>query len=181
MARQAGPILLPGDKVFGRTHRLDEAWLRARAAGWMRVHSQSAWWLMAITAEGKFVYSAERGPRREAWTPVKDEYELARRALRAVNKEASHGGAWLVGYRDGELYMIWKDRDGDIQIEWCAENITHAQLLEWSDLNFALQAEMMWAQWDEWHKSLEYGKGQRKKLAQGEKLSDAHDKTPIET
>lgn len=175
MGKQAGAILLPGDKVYERTHKLDEAWLRARAAGWMRLHAQRSWWLMAITSEGKFVYASE------SFAPTQEQYELARRVVRAVNKEASHGGAWLVGYRDGELYMIWKDADGDLQMEWAGENISQAQLLEWSDLNFALQAEMMWAQWDEWHRNLEYGKGQRKKLAQGEKLSDGHDKAPIET
>lgn len=175
MGQRAGAILLPGDKSFAKTHKLDEKWLRARAAGWMRVHSQRHWWLMAVTTEGKFVYASEN------FTPTKAQYELARRVVRAVNKEASHGGAWLVGYRDGELYIIWKDADGDLQIEWAGENLSQRTLETWSDLDFALQAEMMWAQWDEWHKNMDYGRGQRKRLAQGEHLSDGHDKTPIET
>ncbi len=174
MGEQAGAILLPGDRIYERTHTLDERWLRARVAGWMQIHAQRDWWVMAVTTDGRFVYAGE-------FKPTQEQYDLARRVVRAVNKNANHGGAWIVGYKDGELYMLWKDSDGDLQMEWMGENITQAQLLEWSDDNFALQCEMMWAQWDEWHRAMEYGKGQRKRLAQGERLTPEHDKEAIET
>ncbi|MRR49365.1 MAG: hypothetical protein EG825_00380 [Rhodocyclaceae bacterium] len=149
------------------THSLDDAWLGARVRGWMFDEAQGAqWWITALTRDGKW---------KEASFPEQtalhsDNKQLARSVVRHLNTNASHGGAWLAGWIGAQFYLLWKDRDGDFQL---VEEfpISDIRLREFTLDDFAEHAEQMHSVRKEWEYNMDYGRGQRVNLAQGERLS----------
>lgn len=152
------------------THSLPDAWLGARVRGWMFEEARGAqWWICALQANGQWRYASFPDPCQ-----LHDDHrEMARRVCRHVNKHSSHGGAWLAGWIGQQFYLLWKDRDGDLQL--CEEfPLPFERLKEFSLDDFVEHCEQMIAVWREWHYGQEYGRGQRVRLAQGEQVSAAH-------
>ena len=164
------PLVMTLDRAIEHTHNLPEDWLRARVVGWMNAEGvqnfqKTWWWILAITGEGQ-VRTAQSDPER---APTLLSQDMARRICVYINRECAHGGAWLVGYFGEMLYLLWKDWDGDIQIPIEVPKPLH-MLLGWSMNDFAEHCEQAVSRWVEFHKNMDYGRNQQKKVAQGEKL-----------
>lgn len=162
--------ILTLDKINEHVHDLNDQWLGARVVGWMNSEGaehfqKTAWWIMAIYANG-LVRTVQSDP---SWEPPLLAKDLARKLCRYINKECAHGGAWLVGYFGEMLYFLWKDKDGDIQVPLEFLKPLHV-LLGWTNEDFAEHCDQALTRWVEWHESMEYGRGQQKRLAQGERL-----------
>lgn len=152
------------------THNLPDAWLASRVRGWLFDEAKGAqWWITALTVDGKW---------REACFPVAaflpdENKQLARSVVRHLNAHCGHGGAYLAGWIGQQLYLMWKDADGDLQLveEFPIPNV---RLSQFNLDDFAEHAEQMHAVRREWNYSMDYGRGQRVKLAQGEQVSPQH-------
>lgn len=154
------------------THNLPDKWLGARVSGWMFSEAKgSEWWICAVQTDGKWRYASF--PEGDACQLHHDHRELARKVCRFLNRECSHGGAWLAGWIGQQFYMLWKDADGDIQIPIECP-VPFERFKTWEMNDFAEHAEQAHRIWMEWHYRMEYGHGQRVKLAQGERLSAQH-------
>ena len=107
-------IVLDGKISDKNTHSLPTEWLGARLVAWMFDEAGgSKWWLCALTCEGDYRYASHDNQHK----PPLDHVEYARNVNRFVNRVANHGGAWVTGWFDDvRFYMLWKDKDGDLQI-----------------------------------------------------------------
>lgn len=159
--------LIIADRVRGATHNLPDAWLLSRLVPWLFVESNgSDWWTAVLLADGKVVTKSHP----ETYTPPEDRQLFAKHILNFLNRECSHGGAWVVAWIDKgrRFYLLWKDKDGDIQIPIeCDQGwwrIKGWDLEAWGE-----HAEQAWAVWKEWHDNLEMTGMQTIKLAQGER------------
>jgi len=152
------------------THGLPDAWLGARVRGWMFEEARGAqWWICALQMDGKWRYASFPEP----CLLHNDHREMARKICRFVNKCSSHGGAWLAGWIGQQFYLLWKDRDGDLQIvEEFPLPMERLKAFEMED--FAEHCEQMIAKWKEWMYGMEHSRNQRVRLAQGESISAAH-------
>lgn len=155
------------DKPTG-THGLPTEWLTKRVVGWMFDEAKgSPWWICALTRDGEFKVSSHCGT---GTGPLVSYQDYAKRVLWHLNRHCHHGGAWLVGWIDNgrRFYLLFKDADGDIQIPIDCDK-RWEEIKEWSPDDWAEQAEQAYAIWAEFHRSIEYQRGQQIKLAQGEK------------
>lgn len=177
--RRPGPLeehkpgIIVAERIEGQIHTLDEKWLRSRVRGFMHIESPELdFWVGCYTREGKWIYCSSRA---DAWHPSDQRVSYALKVCQYVNKHLAGGGAWLVGWIRGgrTFYLLWKDADGDIQIPIEAEKpfaeLATYRVDHW--LQHCAQAVGVWA---EWKKNLELGRGQDKKLAQGEAVSKDH-------
>lgn len=167
------PKIVVADRIEGNIHTLDEKWLRSRVRGWMHLESPELdFWIGSYTAEGKWIFCSSRA---DGWRPSDLRVAYALKVCRHINKNLAGGGAWLVGWIRGgrTFYLLWKDKDGDIQIPIEAEKpfgeLERYGLDTW--LRHCSEAVLVWS---EWKKNLELGAGQAKSVAQGEKVSPAH-------
>jgi hypothetical protein len=174
---EAAPIIVT-DKIEAPGHVMPEEWLRSRVRGWMMHENQLpdgqvlAFWIGAYTADGQWIYCSSDA---DSWAPQGYRQEYARRVNAHLNRECAFGGAWLTGWVRGgrEFYLLWKDKDGDLQIPMECDKPFIA-LGKWSVEDWERQAVTAWNAWREFHKNLELGKGQEKKVAQGERTSAGH-------
>lgn len=164
-----GRIIREG-KINENIHTMPDELLGARVVGWVNSEGEqhfkkSAWWVMAITHNG-VVKTTVSDDEFEPTTLQKD---FARKICKYVNQNCAHGGAWLVGYFGEMFYMVWKDRDGDIQLPIEFPHPPHV-LMGWSNETFAEHCEQALTRWVEWHEAMDYSRSQTKKVAQGQKL-----------
>lgn len=173
-ARELKPNLIITDKIDAPGHHMPEAWLRSRVRGWMEsIESPGeAYWIGAYTAEGLWIYCSSE---RDSWAPQGYRQDYARKVNAHLNRQCQFDGAWLTGWVRGgrEFYLLWKDKDGDLQIPIEA-NKPFISLSKYTVEDWERHACTAWATWSEHHKNLELGKGQNKLVAQGEKTSAAH-------
>lgn len=163
--------LIIADKITGeRLHGLPDQWVGARVVGWMFNETSGRWWIAAYLTGGELKTASSS----EAYTPSMFMQDFALRVLKHVNRHCSFGGVWLAGFMDKdmeeEFYLLWKDKDGDIQVPIEFPFAFH-QLIGWKLDSFCIQATEAYSIWAEWHANMEYGKSQQVKLAQGEKPS----------
>lgn len=173
-------VIVPGssDKAFAEQnlHNLPDAWLGARMRGWMFAEAKgSHWWLCALKADGQFKYASfpENAPMHDDWR------EFARRICRHVNKHAAEGGAWLAGYIGQMFYLIWKDKDGDLQtcVEFGANGMPMplSRFLDFTPDDFAQQCLVAIDVWREHQYRVDMTRSQGVNLAQGQQASADHD------
>lgn len=168
-----GEVIIP-DKIDGAGHTMNEGWLRARVRGWMNLIESPGldYWIGTYTAEGKWIYcsSSEDGYQPEAYRQ-----EYARNVARHLNRVVSNGGAWLAGWMRGgrEFYLLWKDADGDIQIPIECDK-PFIVLRNWKLTDWERHATVALGVWDEHRRNMDFGRGQEKRVAQGEKVSQDH-------
>lgn len=170
-------VIIPGKnhRLDEITHKMNEEWLRARVVGWMVRESERTWFIAALLANGEFLWRSHDGePLQDA-----ERWDAVRRVLRGVNKNCHHGGAWLVGFLDGDFYMLWKDRHGDLAIDWKQSTTPWAEMKAWATEDFERHAEMCWMQWHEWHRTMDYAEGQDIRIVQGERPSWGHMVSPL--
>lgn len=160
-------MLIEGGRIYETTHNLPSQWLGARMVAWMFDEAQGAmWWLCALTCDGVYRYASHNNMHQ----PPEDMQQYARNVCRYINKVANHGGAWFTAwFDDRRFYLLWKDRDGDIQIPIECD-LGWESIKDWKAEDWAEQAEQAHAQWMDFHSKIEYGAGQQVCLAQGEKL-----------
>lgn len=175
-----GRIVVP-ERLTESVHGLREEWLRSRVRGWMDtenklvdeqgvVHGVASWWIGCYAGK-KWIFASTD---KDRWSPGALKEEFARNVCRYVNRECANGGAWLAGWsRSAEwFYMLWKDEDGDLQIELAfntkQSNLAFDRLLGWSMEDFCEHAEQSMKTHREWHRDMDYARGQQHKLAQGE-------------
>lgn len=161
------------DRISAPGHNMPEAWLRARVRGWMEVESPDAlYWIGSYSADGKWIFCSSW---RDTYRPTDYRMKYAQDVGRHLNREASAGGAWLVGWIRGghEFYLLWKDPDGDIQIPIEAKKpwivLQRYTLDDW--LKHATAALGVWS---EWKRTMEYTNNQTVKLAQGQQPTQGH-------
>lgn len=159
-----------GDKV----HDLNEGWLRSRVRGWLElVESPNlAYWVGCYTPEGRWIFCSSE---RDHWAPKSYRQEYAMRVCRHVNKQASHGGAWLVGWIRGgrEFYLCWKDNQGDIQIPIECDK-PFVALMHFTDFDWENHCNHAFSVYSEQQRALELTKSQQVNVAQGQKTSPQH-------
>lgn len=171
-------IIVPGadTATAGQNlHSLPDQWLGARVRGWMFDEAKgSNWWVCGILADGRFKYAShpENAPMHADWR------DHARRICRHVNRHAAEGGTWLAGYIGQMFYLLWKDRDGDIQIpiEFGAAGVPMPlpRFLAYSMDDFAQQCLSAIEVWREHQYRLDMSRDQQIKLAQGQRISSDH-------
>ncbi len=172
-------IIVPGGDAASaeqNLHALPDAWLGARVRGWMFDEAKgSHWWVCAIQADGRFRYASfpENAPMHEDWR------DFARRVCRHVNRCAAEGGTWLAAYIGQMFYLVWKDRDGDIQtcIEFGSNGspMPLSRFLAYSMDDFAQQALAAIEVWREHMYRVGVSKAQQRALSQGDRVSAEHD------
>jgi hypothetical protein len=169
-----GAGIIVADRISDAGHEMPETWLRARVRGWMQLVESGGmdFWIGTYTDDGKWIWCSSAN---DTWAPSVARQEYARRVCAVLNREAAHGGAWLVGWTKGgrEFYLLWKDKDGDIQIP-IECNKPFFILSKWSPQDWVRQAEVAIGIWKEWKRDLELADGQEKKVAQGEPVSPLH-------
>lgn len=150
------------------THNLPTKWLGARVVGWMWAICEGMdWWVCAITRAGEFLYSSSDGVMMDI--PDNDKCEYARKVVRHLNRECSHGGAWLAGWIGKyEFVLIWKDQDGDIQINNKCD-VCWEEIREWDMEDWAEQCEQAYSVYAHMQRKMEWSPREQIKLAQGEK------------
>ena len=162
------------DKLTAGGHNLPEQWLRARVRGWMELNESPglAYWVGTYTSDGKWIWCSSRESR---WTPAQFRVEFAMKVCKHLNRMIPHGGAWLTGWVQGGrvFYMLWKDRDGDIQIPIECDK-PFVALRNWAVEDFERLAGTAWATWLEWKKRAQFSPKQQKMVAQGEPVSPEH-------
>ena len=150
-----------------RLHSLPDKWLGARAVGWMFSETTGDWWLTSFTGDGKQVCASSR----PNFIPCAEKQERAKSICRYINKHANNGGAWLAGYLSKDLpqefYLLWKDRDGDIQIPIEFPQSFEELRDKWALDDFLFQADMAISQWGDHMSSLELSNAQRGSLVAG--------------
>lgn len=169
------------ERLIESVHGLREEWLRSRVRRWMNdenklvdekdvIQGVASWWI-GCWAGKQWIHAATDDDR---WSPGGLKEEFARRVCKYINRECANGGAWLAGWsRSGAwFYLLWKDEDGDLQIEiafnTAQANLAFDRLLGWAMEDFCEHCEQAMKTHREWHRDMEYAKGQTAKLAQGE-------------
>ena len=174
MESNDGKIILEDRLESGAGHRLSEDLLRARVRGWMERHESPGmdFWIGAYSASGKWIYCASR---RDSYRPPQEQMKYAMDVCRHLNRHVAGEGAWLAGWirRGREFYLLWKDKDGDIQVPIEAQKpwlvLQRYTLDDWEK-----HATAALGVWSEWHKNMEYGRGQQVRLAKGEQPTQGH-------
>lgn len=180
--RDETPGIAIAEKLGAGGHVMPEQWLRARVRGWMQTenlyqdgaaYGVLSWWLGTYTADGRWVYCSSE---QDAYIPKPYRVEYAMRVARHLNLHAlPHGGVWFAGWSGGgrTFYLLWKDADGSIQIPIECDKSFMA-IKGWTPAVWEAQAMVALDRWREFHRNMDYGKGQQKKNAQGEPLSAGH-------
>lgn len=179
MGYVGGPVsevrrIVTDEKISEALHDMPEQWLRSRVRGWMELAESPDldFWIGTYTEDGKWIFCSSR---QDTFAPLEHRIDYARRICRHLNRICAHGGVWLAGWIRGghEFYLLWKDADGDIQIPIeCDRPFTLLQ--GWTLYNWEQQAENAYKVWSEFRKNMEFGRGQNRKLAQGEETSATH-------
>lgn len=163
-------VMLP-EEAGGSRHGVDEKFLRSRVRGWLTLESNfNPFWCCADTAEGKLIVTGDQN-----CIPPIAKQEFARDVMRHLNRSISNDGAWITAwlYNGRRFYMLWKDRDGDIQIPIECDRPFFV-IRNWQMDDWFKHATAAVGVWSEWHKNLDATKSQGKKVAQGEQLSAKH-------
>lgn len=163
-------IMLP-EEAGGARHGVEEKDLRSRVRGWLILESNwNPFWCCADRPDGKLIVSGYQN-----CIPPIAKQEFARDVMRHLNRTIANQGAWIVAwlYNGRRFYMLWKDKDGDIQVPIECDRPFFV-LRTWNMDDFNRHAVAALGVWSEWHRNLDASKSQGKKVAQGEKLSAAH-------
>lgn len=166
--------LIITDRIDRGGHQMDEGWLRARVRGWMDLVESPGldFWIGTYTADGRWIYCSSSA---DGYQPQAYRQQYARDVVRHLNRVIANGGAWLGGWVRGgrEFYLLWKDADGDIQIPIECDKPFIA-LRNWQMTDWERHATVALGVWSEHQKNMEYGRGQEKRVAQGEQVSAQH-------
>ena len=155
------------DSGTKHTHDMPTEWMASRVVPWMfdNAHA-STWWVAALTKDGKFIHATHDG--ENIYAPSRHKQKYAHEMCEAMNKQAGYGGAWVVGWlNDMVFYMIWKDPDGDIQVENICEKAWRI-IKHWEKDVWIAHAHNMYASWYTWMEAMDL-EDKTIKLAQGEK------------
>ena len=169
-------ILLPGSGFGKSVHGLDDRLIGARLLGWMvRESAGTNWWICGLTHDGKIIAwdsTAQAASLDTALDIGKHKTHFAVQVLSAL-AEVGNDGTWLVAWFDNckRFYLLWKDADGDIQIP-IEIDVSWLRLREWKAHHFVEHATTAMATWQKIHDNMEYGAGQQKFLAKGDKPTD---------
>jgi hypothetical protein len=177
------------DRITNATHSLPTEWLMATLvphmfteAGWVFqrlddatnlpdlnspvIKAGTKWYVCALLADGKII---------ERWYPKitglrKEQMDFAHNVLRYLNSQCNFGGAWITGWLNDfhEFYLCWRDKDGDIQIPMQVAD-RWFQIKDWDLNDWAEHASQAHAQWLEFQRTMEWGKTELVKAAQGER------------
>lgn len=164
-------ILLSED-AGGERHTVAEKDLRSRVRGWLILESNwNPFWACADRPDGKLIVTGYQN-----CLPPIAKQEYARNVMRHLNKTIANNGAWVAAwlYNGRRFYLLWKDHDGDIQIPIECDKPFFI-IREWTMDEWFKHATAALGIWSEFHKNLDAGKGQQKKVAQGDHVSAAHD------
>ncbi|MDP2621807.1 MAG: hypothetical protein Q8P46_16800 [Hyphomicrobiales bacterium] len=155
-------------------HRMPEQWLRARVRGWMEINESPdfLYWIGTYTADGKWIFCSSNADR---WAPKDYRQLYAQEVCRHLDRQCAFGGAWLAGWVQGGrvFYMLWKDKEGDIQIPIeCDKPFIALQKYTLSD--WERHCCSAYKVYSEWKRDLEMTNSQQVNVAQGEKTSPGH-------
>ncbi len=165
-------IILPSeispdeDYVHGRTHGLEDCWLTSRLVPWFHVETlDPRVWVCVLTTGGKWIYWTKDGHSE----PDIHKRDYARTVVRYLNKHCHFDGAWVGAWTDGwqTFYLLWKDRDGDIQFP-IDSTLPWRELRGWAPDVWGKQASAAHEIWRDSVKVLELKAEQTRKLAQGQ-------------
>jgi hypothetical protein len=101
-------------KVGYRVHTVPDVIVIADLAGQLERHVSPGWYAVVFFADGR---GAAMGA--DAATPTPADYIVSWmvKVAVALNRQANHGGHWVVGWADRqEATLIWRDQDGDVHV-----------------------------------------------------------------
>lgn len=168
--------IIVSDRIDGGGHRLSDELLRSRVRGWLERNESPgmAFWVGAYSASGKWIFCSSNHDR---YRPTAELMTYAQDVCRHLNRHVAADGAWLTGWIRGgrEFYLLWKDKDGDIQIPIEAQKpwlvLQRYTLDDWEK-----HATAALGVWSEVHKNMDYGPGQQVHRARGQQPTQGHGK-----
>lgn len=101
-------------KVGYRVHTVSDLIVTADLMGQLQRHVSPGWYAVIFFADGQGVAMGA-----DVATPAPADYIVSWMAKVAValNREANHGGHWVVAWADRqEATLLWRDRDGDVHV-----------------------------------------------------------------
>ena len=140
-------LLFDEDRVWGKTHRLDDQLLLARLQPWLFVeYMHTIYWLCVLRSNGEFKYWGSHSED----DPPEDKRFYCRSILESLNRYHNCGGAWVGGWVHigwKEMFFVWKDEDGDIQVAISTEGQSWPEIQKSTTDNWrqrAMAAHEMW-------------------------------------
>jgi hypothetical protein len=157
------------DNVSGATHSVPAEWVASRMVSWMMEESEGRpWWVTGLTPHGKFIHA--NFP--ESYFPKPERQAYAHHICYELNKQLHYGGTWLAGWLHGgnRFYLLWKDRDGDIQIPIDCDKPWHI-IRQWPVDSWLNNANAAYETWFQIMEQIEANQDQTVKLAQDRPLN----------
>ena len=156
-------------KNIKHLHDLPDHWLTARAVEWLLRNIKTCWWIMSFTADGTPVSASfgngvrgigdnpngktldGKDAKLKTWHPPIEKQQFAKEICEYLNLSCNGGGAWMAGWVEltveQAFYLIWKDFDGDIQLDIEFPQSSDELMNKWnpdSFVNLALTAIETW-------------------------------------
>lgn len=170
----APSIILPSefteaeDRIAGGTHHLDDKWLSSRLIAWLMLEADSKCWACMLRTDGVWHY----WQKTNATPPNAHKRNYARSVVRYLNKHLHHDGAWVGAWMDDgwkRFYLLWKDRDGDIQFPIdTAGEVRWEELNKWTMEDWGNHATAAFTNWRCAMEAIGATPDQQVKLAQGQ-------------
>ena len=164
-------IIIPSDhesRELGKTHKLPDEWLLSRLVPWFLCETESKHiWCVYMSESGKWgewMRDTSKAP------PNTDQRHYAREVVRYLNADYNFDGAWIAAWFGDDwrtFYLIWKDRDGDIQIPIECE-LSWRRIKGWSVHDWGAQATAAYESWLDTQRVLELSELETIKRAQGQ-------------
>ena len=158
-----GNRIILGDTGDQNLHHVPTEWLINRMVPWMFAEADGGdWWVCVLTRDGKYLTATHDGG---STVPTDDRCKFARDVCRHLNKHVNQGGAWQCAWIDqARFYMLWRDKDGDIQIP-IEMDLGFDRVKEWGLETWETHAAAAWEQWAEFHKNIDASASQQVCLA----------------
>lgn len=164
-------IIIPTEqesRTLGKTHKVPDEWLLSRLVPWFFAETMSTRIWVCYQSEtgkwGRWMLNPDLGP------PTRDRQYYAERAVAYLNANYNFDGAWVAAWLGDEwrtFYLLWKDRDGDIQIPIECE-LGWRVIKEWEVEDWGNQAVVARESWLNTQRVLALSEMETIKRAQGQ-------------
>ncbi|CAB4144177.1 hypothetical protein UFOVP469_16 [uncultured Caudovirales phage] len=150
---------------FGASHRVPPPIVQARLREDLDETVEGAWWSFVIYDDGRaaLVPQSPFAPR----PPLSAEARMMEIGV-MLNRELHHNGHWVVAWADGQINILWRDGDGDLQFVDTFDE-TWARIRRWPATTFVQSAERAWQRWRDHTLTAELKRGEMYRRALGER------------
>lgn len=147
-------------------HRCSDQAVMADFRPQLDAHVGPGWYAWAVFADGRGISLGATALTPEPPAPV---WNRLRSVCEVLNGAINHDGHWIVALSaDGEPRLLWRDADGDVHTYVEIDARGYA-ILDWTEADFAMQADAAWEVTQEQIAKLELTPGQQIKKALGER------------